>query len=395
MTKSDLPLDLSPDLFDERLAMIRLAANDRTRISGLTHSFYRYPARFSPQFARAVISSFSSPGDIVLDPFMGGGTSIVEACHLGRVAIGSDINALAVFVSRVKTTPLSQSQALVLRNWADEIVPSLRYTDVVEYKATTRDPRTHNLHLARARPIRKLAALALDTLPALSDVATRRFARCALLRAGQWALNGRKLPVNSESFRRKVTLSIHDMLDGLSDYQTTLPKPLGSRSLLTCAADRISEQVPFKHGARADLVVTSPPYPGIHILYHRWQVDGRKETAAPYWITATRDGEGSAYYNLGDRRDRDAVDYFENLSRSLASIRGAMRDGAVFAQMVAFARPRFALPRYLDAMRAAGFKEFPHLQRRLWRSVPSRAWHASINAETAPAREVVLLHTAD
>ncbi len=50
---------------------------------GLTHGFYRYPARFSPQFARSAIEAFTEPLDTVLDPFMGGGTSAVEALGLG------------------------------------------------------------------------------------------------------------------------------------------------------------------------------------------------------------------------------------------------------------------------------------------------------------------------
>jgi DNA modification methylase len=44
-------------------------------ISGSTHNFYRYPARFSPLFVRGVIRQYSSPGQTVLDPFMGGGTT--------------------------------------------------------------------------------------------------------------------------------------------------------------------------------------------------------------------------------------------------------------------------------------------------------------------------------
>jgi hypothetical protein len=43
--------------------------------AGHTHNFYRYPARFSPQFARAAVEAFSAPGDTVLDPFVGGGTA--------------------------------------------------------------------------------------------------------------------------------------------------------------------------------------------------------------------------------------------------------------------------------------------------------------------------------
>src|SRR5229473_3594350 len=55
------------------------AIHDRQPVSGLTHNFYKYPARFSPSFVRQVILSFTEPGDLVLDPFMGAGTSLVEA----------------------------------------------------------------------------------------------------------------------------------------------------------------------------------------------------------------------------------------------------------------------------------------------------------------------------
>ena len=58
------------------------AVRSRERICGLSHSFYRYPARFSPLFARAAIAAFTNPGDVVLDPFMGGGTTLVEAARL-------------------------------------------------------------------------------------------------------------------------------------------------------------------------------------------------------------------------------------------------------------------------------------------------------------------------
>ena len=82
------------------------AVLNREPVAGLTHDFYRYPARFSPQFVRAAIKAFTQPGDIVLDPFMGGGTTLVEARVMGRRAIGVDISQLATFIARVKTTPL-------------------------------------------------------------------------------------------------------------------------------------------------------------------------------------------------------------------------------------------------------------------------------------------------
>ena len=60
------------------------AVDNRRKVSGHTHDFYRYPARFSPSFAASVIKIFSDPYDLIIDPFMGGGTTLVEAKRLDQ-----------------------------------------------------------------------------------------------------------------------------------------------------------------------------------------------------------------------------------------------------------------------------------------------------------------------
>jgi DNA modification methylase len=62
---------------------------------------------------------FTRPGEIVLDPFMGG-TTLVEACSLGRKAVGTDISSLATFTANVKTTPLSENDFKKISDWASE-----------------------------------------------------------------------------------------------------------------------------------------------------------------------------------------------------------------------------------------------------------------------------------
>src|SRR3954466_9422587 len=83
-------------------AALIVAARDGEPVRGLTHGFYKYPARFSPVFARAAIETFTEPGDLVLDPHVGGGTTLVEARAAGREAVGVDISPLAEFVANVK-----------------------------------------------------------------------------------------------------------------------------------------------------------------------------------------------------------------------------------------------------------------------------------------------------
>ena len=160
---------------------------------------------------------------------------------------------------------------------------------------------------------------------------------------------------------------------------------------------KIPDLAALTEGKGVGLVVTSPPYPGVHMLYHRWQVDGRKETAAPYWIAGCYDGEGASYYNFGSRHERGAAGYFQASLRTLRGIRAAMRDEGVIVQMLAFNRPEEQLGLYLDNMRLAGFEEMPLSEidaGRVWRNVPNRRWHAAGKGRTNSSREVVLIHRA-
>jgi DNA modification methylase len=76
------------------------------KFARLTHYLFRYPAKFHPPVARQLLQNYSAPGDLVLDPFCGSGSLLVEASVLGRACIGTDIDPLAVFVSKVKKTRL-------------------------------------------------------------------------------------------------------------------------------------------------------------------------------------------------------------------------------------------------------------------------------------------------
>ena len=96
-------------------------ARDTTPVRGLTHGFYKYPARFSPAFARAAINAFTQPGDLVLDNHVGGGTTLVEALTAGRNAVGVDISPLAEFVATVKTTIHSEAELEILQEWAKNL----------------------------------------------------------------------------------------------------------------------------------------------------------------------------------------------------------------------------------------------------------------------------------
>src|SRR6266480_5020372 len=78
----------------------------RTQTSYLTHDYHRYPAKFIPQLAERLIKENSKSEDLICDPFMGSGTTLLEAMLNSRRAYGSDINPVSVLISRAKTTPI-------------------------------------------------------------------------------------------------------------------------------------------------------------------------------------------------------------------------------------------------------------------------------------------------
>ncbi len=71
------------------------------------HSLHEvsYRACFKPQLPRFFIERLTLPGDIVYDPFMGRGTTPMEAALLGRIPFGNDINPLSVVMTRPRLCP--------------------------------------------------------------------------------------------------------------------------------------------------------------------------------------------------------------------------------------------------------------------------------------------------
>ncbi len=80
------------------------------------HNFHAFPAKFPPQLPRMFILGLTAPGDVVLDPMMGSGTTVVEAYLTGRRGIGVDIDPLALKLGRVKTLPLEPGQVFQMGN---------------------------------------------------------------------------------------------------------------------------------------------------------------------------------------------------------------------------------------------------------------------------------------
>lgn len=82
-----------------------------------------HPCRFVSQIPAAFIGTLTDPGDTVLDPFAGSGTTLVEAQRLGRRSIGIDLNPIACLAATAKTVPVFSK---TITKWTEDLECSMR-----------------------------------------------------------------------------------------------------------------------------------------------------------------------------------------------------------------------------------------------------------------------------
>jgi SAM-dependent methyltransferase len=369
------------------------------------HSFYKYPARFSPVFAREAIKAFTRKGQTVLDCFCGGGTALVEAIALGRRAIGFDISSLAVFLARTKTSPISVHDKREILEWA-EVIGALQQPIMGGGGELTEGEAHYRRNLPEVP--RLFFESVIELVKFLPRVRQQRLARLALLGVGQLTLDCKEGTPSWETLQRQFLARIADVVE---DHYRFAGRAAAASNVQRC---RLSEtrrvinrsceeshddgRVPGEW-VPARLVLTSPPYPGVHVLYHRWQIKGRREAPAPFWLAGCRDGAGASYYCLGHRGQQELKAYFEHLGRAFSSVSRLIDNESLVVQLVAFSQPEWQLPTYLKRMENAGLVEVrpacaeEHLfEGRIWRDVPGRKWYAKNMGKTASSQEVLLLH---
>jgi hypothetical protein len=232
--------------------------------------------------------------------------------------------------------------------------------------------------------------------------------RLILLSVGQWALDCKTSVPSKTELRDELVTRLRDAIGNYIEFLrevaelNDLPRcRLGSlRRIINRDSREIHTdgRIP-RSWLPAKLVVTSPPYPGVHVVYHRWQINGRKETPAPFWLANQRDGAGEAFYALGRRDEPGLEKYFDRLKEVFKSVHSLLSDDAQVFQLVAFADPKWQLPAFLKAMEEAGFVETlveaNHecvVGGRVWRQVPGRKWYANKRGDIPASKEVLLIH---
>jgi DNA modification methylase len=109
--------------------------SDKTRkdTAYITHGYHRYPAKFIPQIVSRLAEKYTKKGDLIVDPFGGCGTTLVESKVMGRPSIAVDINPVAVLITKAKITPIDpvkiEKEFIAIKNRLE------KYSDKTKIKA--------------------------------------------------------------------------------------------------------------------------------------------------------------------------------------------------------------------------------------------------------------------
>ena len=309
-------------------------------------------------------------------------------------------------MAKAKTDLYQESDFDAVQAWAKSVLPNLNLRNRPAGTGQwIHQCYPENVNSRSTWPVRKTIELALSQVSTLKTRAREQLVRCTLLRTAQWALDCRTKIPSAKDLRQQFLVFLNETIEGARQFRHAVceSEAIHRLSALTCTSLHTSvigleSDRRIAHLPRPSLILTSPPYPGVHVLYHRWQIRGRKETPAPFWIANCQDGYGASFYTFGDRKQQALRKYYETALSAYRSIAAVAAEGCVMVQLIAFAEPNWQLPRLLDVMGVAGFEELRQKDGpsspdgRLWRTVPNRKWYATLKGGTASSKEVVLIH---
>jgi len=251
----------------------------------LTHDYHPYFAAFPPELVKRLLLRYSKEGDILLDPFMGGGSAIIEAFIHKRNAIGIDISEFSKFIVKGKVTPF------IINNDELKSILSQIDKDIINHKMKAYKnfnypiPDVTNIdtwfsieskydlaivlyHLKKVknRKLRNFLTLAFSSI--IRKVSNAKNAQQHLCRK-----KNKKIPQTLPLFRDKVKLITKQM----KEYVNLLGE-LSEHKLPKLYAYDIRKMDEIIDAESVDIVITSPPYgtgskyTNIYKLHFEWLV---------------------------------------------------------------------------------------------------------------------------
>lgn len=239
----------------------------------LTHGLHPYAAKFIPQIPKAIIERFSAPRDLVVDPFCGSGTSLVEACLAGRDALGTDINPIGCLIARAKTCGLDDAGAGEIEKLLLELQGTLQRVRAYGDSGVPSAPPfnfPNQDHWFERSVLQELAYIAA-LVRSIRHSTARSLAATALsaivVTVSRQAGETRWVAVSKRSY---TGLTIENYLEKLTDVRTRALQFERHKASRCVVAQCDARTLPLRSQS-AQLIVTSPPYVNTYdyYLYHK------------------------------------------------------------------------------------------------------------------------------
>jgi DNA methylase len=288
------------------------------------HSLHPYLGKFIPQLVETFLDRYFHPGDCVFDPFVGSGTTLVEANAFGAHAIGCDISAFNCLLSQVKTADYSLGALeLALKGSFEE---ARRNGPVRErsgkWLRAWYAPRALGELLVYRRVIEHIEDPARD----VGKVILSRSARSARLTT-HFDLDFPRAPITEPYWchkHKRTCRPVEEALKFLSRYTLDTIRRLREFSLV-----RSEAEVAVLH-ADAGLVelprvptgiITSPPYPGL--------IDYHEQHRYAYELLGLEDRRTEEIGSAGHGQSQTAVrSYVDAMIRVFRNARGQLPKAA-------------------------------------------------------------------
>lgn len=248
--------------------------------SYMTHNFHTYPAKFIPQIPEFSILNYTNENDVVLDPFVGCGTTLVEAKLLNRKGIGVDLNPIATLLSFVKTTSLNNDEVSLITNIIEKIKKEIdAYYELDKTTIKYTIPVFYNIDHWFQKNVQNELALALSVTEQIKNEKVKNFIKIAIssiiVKVSNQESDTRFAAINknikNKEFIFLLDKKINEMVERIIHFSS-----IASKSNTTIYKAN-SENLSFLKENSVDHIVTSPPYANTYdyYLYHKFRM---------YWL---------------------------------------------------------------------------------------------------------------
>lgn len=231
-------------------------------------SIHPYPAKFIPNIPRELIRILGcNKQDLVMDPFCGSGTTLVEAQRAGYDAVGVDLNPIACLISSVKTQEFPKDALSIAGIVSEEAMK--------QYREKTIIPDIPNLDHWFKKDIQKAISSLLYCIEQQNDFAVKNVLKLAL--------SSIIVKVsNQESDTRYAAIDNDYTSDDVFDLFLSACKKIYNakeeNKTFTSDVRVINEDVlkvtATEFAKKVGLIITSPPYPNAYEywLYHKYRM---------------------------------------------------------------------------------------------------------------------------